>query len=341
MTAKTRRQLFVLLIAITFFTAIEVGSRVILHGRRFTVDLVFANETILRRDDTLGWALNPNVLQRVRINDDYLITYRTNSLGYRGDEARRPVEVIFAGDSYTFGMNSDTSYPEEFRKLTGAEIMNTAVVGYGTDQAFLSMKRFADAAMANPEWIVYGFYPNDLRDNASDRNLYAPYGVVVHKPILNLKTHAYLPADTQHNDMTVELRKLRNPRPRDMVYALLQQSRFLWAAEKIRASLTQNDGEAGQINDSVRQYLDANLAKFDEYARMKGARFAIVHIPDRFGHMEKESTEFLQAFSNARDAIYIRPELEESDYIPIDGHLSDAGARRIANALAAKLGKIH
>jgi hypothetical protein len=289
---------------------------------------------MLRYDEELGWALNRNVLQRIRINGEQTITYRTNSLGYRGDEPKTPIVAVFAGDSYTFGMNSDTSYPEEFSRLTGIASANTAVMGYGTDQAFLSLKRFAESARATPKWVIYGFYKNDLLDNVSNKSLYTPAGILVHKPILDLSTDRYLPADVRDNDITGEL---RGPQSLDMILGLMMQSRFVWAVDKIRGAIVERGAAPFAITDQNRRYLGANLRNFAGYAQAKGARFVIVHVADRFGEKEMEIASMLQDFSTELGALYIRPDLQGPDYIPIDGHLSDAGARHIAADLADAL----
>jgi hypothetical protein len=72
---------------------------------------------------------------------------------------------------------------------------------------------------------------------------------------------------------------------------------------------------------------------------MKGARFARVHICDRFSYMERESYGISSGVLAKQRRQHICPELGGADYIPIDGHLSDAAARRIANALAPNWGR--
>jgi len=167
-------------------------------------------------------------------------------------------------------------------------------------------------------------------DNVSAVSLYVGEGIIVHKPILDLRTNEYLRAEIESNDVTAQY---QDKRPLNMVLSLALQSRFIWAADRIARSFVMNP-EWTQITDLSKQYLERNLNNFVEYATARNARFVLVHIPDRTGRLEKELGEILQSFCRAHNVRYIRPALEQSDYLRMDGHLSASGARRVAGLLS-------
>lgn len=121
-------------------------------------------------DPEIGWVNIKNM--------DYKserIKYSTNSLGFRSNEID-PLKkhAIILGDSVAFGIGLDdkeiVSYylGQEVRDL---QFLNTAVVGYGIDQYYLTLKRFIKTA--TPKLIIVIICTrNDLEETSLD----AAYG---------------------------------------------------------------------------------------------------------------------------------------------------------------------
>ena len=105
---------------------------------------------LFRPDPELGWVLLPN-LDLVRANADGQ-TWRieTGPEGLRGpvhwkpDASRR---VLVAGDSFAFGQGVELE--ERFDRLLAnrrpdTTFVNLSVMGYGTDQQILAVRRLTD-----------------------------------------------------------------------------------------------------------------------------------------------------------------------------------------------------
>jgi len=108
-------------------------------------------------------------------------TVRFNSMGLRGEEvapARSPgvPRVLFLGDSFVEGKQVGEKEvltavlqalaADEGRPL---EVINAGVAGYGTGEELILWQRLG--RRLNPDLVLIGFYPNDVRNNA-DRRLF-------------------------------------------------------------------------------------------------------------------------------------------------------------------------
>jgi hypothetical protein len=129
--------------------------------------------TVFRFDPELGWSLDPG--SRVHVVDrgrgvDYRV--RVNSLGMREHEVAEPQpgrpRILHIGDSVAFGAGVDAQWRcSDFmaRALGGtAEVLNTAVPGFGTDQEFLLLQRIAP--QLQPDIVLLDFFMiNDVINN--------------------------------------------------------------------------------------------------------------------------------------------------------------------------------
>jgi hypothetical protein len=106
----------------------------------------------------------------------YYLTFRNNSLGWRGHREYREVKptnyrVLFLGDSFTYGVgvNDDQTFAARVEQnLLGdhlsVEVMNAGNPGKGTDY---ELKLFQTVgAKFHPDLTVLCFFPNDFEDNA-------------------------------------------------------------------------------------------------------------------------------------------------------------------------------
>lgn len=155
----------VIMALVVVFVLMEIGAqfyayKIAKHGKLF------------RPDAELGWVLLPNN-EITRLNHDrepWVI--RTNEQGLRGpgswpDDAGQRLLVV--GDSFAFGEGVDIE--KRFDTLIAGQIadlayVNLGVMGYGTDQEFLSARHWTDQLRAGDILLVLT-YGNDFFDIAS------------------------------------------------------------------------------------------------------------------------------------------------------------------------------
>jgi hypothetical protein len=161
----------------------ELGVRAVVKCRREvppTADLSLENEwqwaaehlaagqavydTQLTHDPWLGWRNKPN------LRDE---RFRTNSAGLRA--AREfgetpPADrqrLLLLGDSFTFGCsvrNEETfAHLLEAKWMPQWEVLNMAVIGYGTDQQLIALER--EGKQFRPHVVLLGFFVGDYFRN--------------------------------------------------------------------------------------------------------------------------------------------------------------------------------
>jgi len=157
---------------IIFLLAVE-GVLALFWPHRITT--TFYNE---QYHPVMGWVNRPDVSGKALLNktSGEFFTRKQNSRGIRSPreipyEKRAGVKrVLFVGDSYFFGHGVDDNeiVSEALQRMTGeeVEVINGAVIGYGTDQAYLWLLN--EGFKYSPDIVIYGFFPgNDMREIAS------------------------------------------------------------------------------------------------------------------------------------------------------------------------------
>lgn len=129
------------------------------------------------RDPELGHRMGLNVSVVLK-RPDFAIRVKTNSLGFRGPEigpkGANTFRILSLGDSYAFGygVEADETYSEQLEQLLGKsegeadgfEVVNAAVIGYGTTQELQLLERHASAI--DPDLVLLGFFSgNDFKNN--------------------------------------------------------------------------------------------------------------------------------------------------------------------------------
>jgi hypothetical protein len=142
------------------------------YGRGYTV--------VHRYDPELGWLPIPN--SAGAFAGSRTISIQHNSLGLRDVEhgpTDRP-RILFVGDSFVWGYDVEANerFTELLRAdLSGMEIVNAGVNGYGTDQEYLLLDRIWSAF--RPAVVVLNFTAaNDRDDNTHNMisdGYYKPY----------------------------------------------------------------------------------------------------------------------------------------------------------------------
>jgi lysophospholipase L1-like esterase len=118
-------------------------------------------------DAELGWLPEPHGARRYL--GARLISPHHNALGFRDHELgpkERP-RIAFLGDSFVWGLDAEEG--ERFTdllaaRLSGWEVLNLGVCGYGTDQEYLLLRRFIDRLAPDVVFLVF-CAENDRDDN--------------------------------------------------------------------------------------------------------------------------------------------------------------------------------
>lgn len=129
------------------------------------------------RDPELGYRMGSNVSVVLK-RPDFAIRVETNLLGLRDREiapkGANTFRILSLGDSYAFGygVEAGETYSEQLEQLLGAsegeadwfEVINAAVIGYGTTQELRLLERHASAI--DPDLVLLGFFSgNDFKNN--------------------------------------------------------------------------------------------------------------------------------------------------------------------------------
>lgn len=124
----------------------EIGSRLILDP----VDYLSPSSV---RDDILGFRLLPGSSG----HDEW---------GFRNREVPQSAEIVTLGDSHTYGNTAKMteSWPFVLGNLTGKDVYNLALGGYGPNQYYHLFK--TKALSLKPRVIICGLYMGDDFDNA-------------------------------------------------------------------------------------------------------------------------------------------------------------------------------
>ena len=118
-------------------------------------------------DPLLGFITRSNLDFAFR-NDEFSTTFRTNSEGYRDDEASLDhPKILLFGDSFGigWGVEAEDTAATWIEEKTGKRVLNMSVSGYGTVQQFLLLQRYCEIEGATGCETVFLYYMNDRLEN--------------------------------------------------------------------------------------------------------------------------------------------------------------------------------
>lgn len=173
---------FLMLCGSIAFTLVllEIGLKVV---NRYVMPLNRQRHAFFQYDDVLGWTQKSN-------KTSYFKTTRVqiNSKGLRDEETpyQKPdgeFRMLFLGDSQLFGDGVEAE--ETFVSLLETELnsvqaINAGVIGYGTDQQLLFLKR--EGIKYSPDLIIVAMNAYDFHDNIS-KTIRSGYS----KPVFKIK----------------------------------------------------------------------------------------------------------------------------------------------------------
>lgn len=202
MMAKHRKILFgILLVSVLAGLA---GSELLLRLLDFPFGVASINNEskLARFDEELGWVSIPSHSAVQTVGSDQ----RRVDMYFDADGARIPApnqhydqnvpSVIFVGGSFTMGhgLSYENSFVGQINKMDffPFQAVNFGVEGYGTDQAYLMLKRVMKKY--NTKAVVYTFIGDHVtRNNYDDPRLFWPNsGFIGTKPLFDLNSQGQI-----------------------------------------------------------------------------------------------------------------------------------------------------
>lgn len=310
-----------------------------------------------RSDETLPYLPKPDYQGSMFRKDQYDITFRTNSSGFRNSHdisTKKPgtMRVIFLGDSFTFGwgVSDDEVLTYLFEKgLTArgqnVEVINAAVYGFDIDEYEIQLGRLLEY---KPDIIYLGFcLENDFNYTVRDA------GVVKEELRAERKKPSFYVRETFNNLHVVSF-------IRDRLYILFPGIRNLL----FRAGVNNKRDIFLKIYpDSLQRLLNETekaLVKMNKECHARGIKFIVFLIPMREQVYNRAA---LNAFSdydadrpnkaliqilNRNHILYIdllpvfigeSKVSKEKLYFDSDPHWTKSGQRLTADTLIKEFGK--
>ncbi|GJM17446.1 MAG: hypothetical protein DHS20C13_27730 [Thermodesulfobacteriota bacterium] len=236
-----------------------------------------------------------------------------DSWGYRNKRVPQSAEIVTVGDSHTYGISAtaSNSWPISLQGISGKEVYNLGLGGYGPAEYFYIMQQ--NALQLNPEMIIAGLYlGNDLKDTFN-----AVYSIPIWENLRSLDISYSF--DDQENDKDLDSAGFTDwLSGNSVLYRIvsssyigdnLRQQRRLSKGEDIpMLNVPENGINTGFTPDrrlkgldlsnaEVREGLRLTLELFNnmnELAKVKDVGFLVVIIPTKemvFAELIKKSSE--------------------------------------------------
>jgi peptidoglycan/LPS O-acetylase OafA/YrhL len=257
-------------------------------------DLGWGERPSLQPDPVFGWRLRPSEKTRLRwISYDYEVD--SNSLGFPAPEYGRAVpqgvqRILVTGDAFTSAEGVDTakSWARLLEKdLSGTQVLDFAVTGYGPNQYQQVVERFAP--LYHPNVVLIGLFINDYQDvmtTNADFQKSIGFGRPNPDGLAAVLTFRQLSALVRQKlTKLVYDRILKRPDP---------DGYFLGQFEQLES------GDDGNVAKG-RTALAERLGQIKECANLNGARLLVVLIPSGPQVCQPESLRYWPKYTNLAD----------------------------------------
>jgi hypothetical protein len=306
-----------------------------MHMRNCNVFQFYREHT--RFHPRLGYWTRPNL--DLQFNDDeFSIHIKTNSLGFRDDEASvNGAEVLLLGDSFCFGwgVEEPQSCAAVFEASSGIQTLNMGISGYSTLQEFLLLQEYGKKHPLRGKTAFFLFYANDLQDNRA--GLLGLYPSLQHSGRAWILTH---PIEDAFESWMDALANEEN--------SWLGRHSFLWDRLRIALHLYQRKNTLKELHErhpAIQPYalrperfatFSTILRRITDYSKAQGMKSSFVLIP---------SISILEGDAHEGDWEGVRRCLEEAsipfldllpdampeDYFRLDSHWNAHGQEKAGN----------
>ncbi len=261
-------------------------------------------------DPETFYVLRPGATCRFA-NREYDTAYRVNSAGLRDVEADLTApEVIVLGDSFAmgWGVEQAETFAERLQAMTGQRVLNAGIASFGTERAARMLARLDRSGLRT---VVVQHCDNDVVENA---RAVAPGG-------LNIRDAAdYRRISRKH------LRAVTGYVPFKHLYYLVK--------EAAKAALS--GGAPVPVAEEAARFVTL-LGRIRALAPQ--AKIVITELNGRGKARSTFLAEVRRLLGDdpGLEVIDIETTLPDSDYFQLDDHLTAAGHRHVAEALAPYL----
>lgn len=118
-----------------------------------------------RYDPKLTYTFQPGVCSFR--NREYSVSFMNNSLGLRDDEkSLHAPGIIVLGDSHAagWGVDQETSFPQQIERATGISVLNAAIPSYGTAREMQLLEKLDTRHL---QYLIIQYCNNDVTENKS------------------------------------------------------------------------------------------------------------------------------------------------------------------------------
>lgn len=279
---------------------------------------------------TLGWKPKANVRDDEAFGGKRLTTNARGLRGSRDYAYEKPAgvfRIVVLGDSFTFGeeVGDDDVYAHQLEgRLSGVEVVNLGVHGYGHDQMLLYLKE--EGLRYRPDLVLLGFISDDMVRNTLAFRDYA-------KPRFVLEDGRLVQAVS------------RVPPPDELLAAEPYRPRLFDIATMLRAAY---DLRTGRQYRRAQQVSLALLDAIRAASEAAGARPVFAYLPV-YGEITKPDLpqtlreRFFFGYCDDRKiaSVYLRPyfieAMKKGVELKVYGHWGAEEHRVAAEGLAAEL----
>ncbi len=276
-------------------------------------------------DPLVGWKPKPGYQSdNIRVNSRGVRSDREYPLEKTPDSLR----VVIVGDSFTWGedvRNEDTFAAQLENLLSGSEVINLGVHGFGTDQQLLRLQR--EGLAYSPDVVMLVFFEGNITRNVLGFRDYGKPQFLLDNDQLVLLNSPVLTRE--------EFRRMEVSLPRFWIGKLLINAWMdIITATKLYPPL--EEWERWKITSAI-------LAEARRTSESVGAKFLLGYIADSESLQPAEIERVMEAwaadsgtgFINFSDVFRARPDEEWS--LIYQGHLTPYGNKLTAETIAAKL----
>jgi hypothetical protein len=188
-----------------------------------------------------------------------------DSWGYRNNYVPDNADIVAIGDSQTYGESALAKYswPSILQKLTGKEIYNMGLGGYGPAEYFYLMEN--KAMLLKPKLIIAGFYlGNDLSDTYA-----AVYGIPYWQDLRNPEFIVKADTSVVTNKAPLEI----NIPPSEPLWKIIKTRVHIFANWLAGHSVLYRVITASYLGDRIRQ--NTMIAMGEEIVMLKNDEFGI------------------------------------------------------------------
>ena len=290
-----------------------------------------------RYDEGLTYTLRPGAFRFS--NREFDVELRVNSQGLRDDDASLvEPRIVVVGDSLAmgWGVEQNQAFPQLIEKITGAKVLNAAVSSYGTAREMKLLERLDTSKL---ETLVIQYSENDYLENKAFR--------------FNANT---LPiADQAAFEHTAKLQRAQSDyyigKHTIRLLPILAWAFLSAASEDELASDPATADTMGKIKDmlsakdrdEVHAFINVLVNSNDVLSDVRVVAIEIngsAHNDDEFVSVLRSTlaTGAYPDFVKNIIAVELPPGLDEDKYFALDDHMTPAGHKVVAEALAATVG---